>query len=176
MGGHGSGGWQGRKYTVEESLSLTVADFRKILRTSSSGTLTWPGAIPFSANYSINWDEGVPTLSLQYRWQDEDLRIPVPLQTTLPFLGGVHWWLSCPSIVNGMACNRRAAKLYLPPGAKTFACRACHGLTYRSSQEAHMDERWESNRLMRWVRKLSDDPDDTPPLLARSERNGERAT
>ncbi|MBW3599539.1 MAG: hypothetical protein KY475_19980 [Planctomycetes bacterium] len=44
-------------------------------------------------------------------------------------------------VVRGVACQRRAGKLYLPPGAKYFGCRTCHDLTYRSSQEAHQAER-----------------------------------
>ena len=32
-------------------------------------------------------------------------------------------------------CNRRVAKLYLPPGGRYFGCRLCHGLTYKSAQE-----------------------------------------
>ena len=45
-------------------------------------------------------------------------------------LGGVRWWLVC-------SCGRRVLKLYLPPGSRRLACWTCHGLTYRSSQEAH---------------------------------------
>ena len=32
-------------------------------------------------------------------------------------------------------------QLYLPPGGRYFGCRECHGLAYRSSQEAHQEER-----------------------------------
>ena len=63
------------------------------------------------------------------------------LQTTPAQFGGQRWWFTCPLIVDGMACNRRAGKLFLPPGAKYFGCRTCHGLTYRSCQEAHQTER-----------------------------------
>ena len=37
--------------------------------------------------------------------------------------------------MNGHACNRRVAKLYLPPGGRYFGCRHCYRLTYRSVQE-----------------------------------------
>jgi hypothetical protein len=56
--------------------------------------------------------------------------------------GGKRWWFICPLIVHGIACNRRAGKLYLPPGARYFGCRKCHDLTYRSRQEAHQAERF----------------------------------
>jgi hypothetical protein len=50
-------------------------------------------------------------------------------------------WFQCPLMVNGSACNRRVGRLYLPPGARFFGCRACHLLSYQSSQTAHRDER-----------------------------------
>jgi hypothetical protein len=65
----------------------------------------------------------------------------VRLQTTPTQFGGERWWFTCPLFVNGMPCNRRAGKPFLPPGARYFGCRKCHGLTYRSSQEAHQTER-----------------------------------
>ncbi len=55
--------------------------------------------------------------------------------------GGQRWWFTCPITINGVACNHRVGKLYLPPYAKYFGCRHCHRLSYRSCQEAHQDER-----------------------------------
>src|SRR5262249_40379452 len=71
----------------------------------------------------------------------ESISIPVRLATTATQCGGRRWWFVCPLTVRGIACNRRAGKLYLPPGAKYFGCRKCHDLTYRSCQEAHQTER-----------------------------------
>ena len=69
----------------------------------------------------MTWGDG-PTITLHYRWRDsEDVRIPVRLQTTPTQFGGERWWFTCPLIVNGVACNRRAGKLYLPPGRDTLA-------------------------------------------------------
>jgi hypothetical protein len=42
--------------------------------------------------------------------------------------GGERRWLLCPR------CFKRVAKLYRPPDEVLFACRQCHGLTYRSTQ------------------------------------------
>jgi hypothetical protein len=79
---------------------------------------------------------------LHYRWADkEEVNIPVRLTTTPTQFGRPRYWFICPLIVRGIACNRRAGKLYLPPGAKYFGCRKCHELTYRSCQEAHQTER-----------------------------------
>lgn len=59
---------------------------------------------------------------------------PILLASTIPNFGGVRWWFICPLIVKEVACNRRARKLYLPPGARYFGCRICYSLTYESAQ------------------------------------------
>ncbi|MHB1034370.1 MAG: hypothetical protein ACYC35_24265 [Pirellulales bacterium] len=147
MGGRGSGNWyrwHGKKATVEESVSLAVRDFRKHLYHNSDGsfTWTWSGGHQASVGYSVDWDAGAPTITVHYRWRDqEDIRIPIRLQTTPTQFGGERWWFTCPLTVNGVPCNRRAGNLYLPPGSRYFGCRKCHGLTYGSSQEAHQGER-----------------------------------
>lgn len=84
------------------------------------------------------------------------MRIPVRLQATPTHFGGERWWFTCLLIVNGVACDGRAGKLYLPPGAKYFGCRKCHGLTYRSCQEAHQEKRLFANigRMEDWLDTL----------------------
>lgn len=52
-----------------------------------------------------------------------------------PLVGGLRWWVWCPG------CLTRRRILYYPAGGPRFACRLCHGLTYRSSQEAHRFDR-----------------------------------
>jgi len=145
MGGMGSGNWYrfDKKSTVEESLTVAMRDFRARIHPHSSGefTWTWAGGNKSSIGYFVTWGDP-PTITLHYRWRDsEDVRIPVHLQTTPTQFGGERWWFTCPLIVGGMACNRRAGKLHLPSGAKYFGCRKCHDLTYRSCQEAHQRER-----------------------------------
>ena len=145
MGGFGSGNWYRfeKKSTVEDSLTLGIREFRERLYPDSSGTFTWTWASgnKSSIGYRITGDDE-PTITLNYRRQDsEDVEIPIRLQTTPTNFGGERWWFICPLIVNGVVCNRRVGKLYLPPGARYFGCRKCHDLTYRSSQEAHQAER-----------------------------------
>ncbi len=145
MGGEGSGTWfrADRKSTVEESLTLAMADFRGRLKHRSSGTLTWrlPGGHRSSISYLVTWGD-TPTVTLHYRGQDEkDVLIAVQLQSTPTQFGGLRWWFTCPLTTNGLACNRRAGKLYLPPGQRYFGCRKCHDLTYRGCQESHQTER-----------------------------------
>ena len=67
----------------------------------------------------------------------DDVDFRVRLTTTpLPW-GGVRWWFVCPLTVNGRSCQRRCAKLYLPPGGRYYGCRLCYALTCASVQEAH---------------------------------------
>jgi len=54
----------------------------------------------------------------------------VPLDWTRPHFGGRRPWLRCPA----QGCGRRVRILYRPLGAPVFACRRCHGLTYRARQ------------------------------------------
>jgi hypothetical protein len=147
MGGLGSGNWyrwQGKKSTVEESLSLCTKDLRERLFVGAAGSLTWNWASSgkSSIGYFVTGSADWRTVTLHYRWRDqEDISIPVRLTTTPTQFGRPRWWFVCPLCVRGIACNRRAGKLYLPHGARYFGCRICHNLTYRCCQEAHQTER-----------------------------------
>jgi hypothetical protein len=147
VGGPGSGNWprwQRKKDTVEESLIVGMKDLRKPLFTGAVGSLTWTwaGGNKSSIGYYVTGSEDWPIVNLHYRWHDtKDVNIPIRLEATPTQFGGRRWWFICPLIVRGIACNRRADKLYLPPRAKYFGCRRCYDLTYRSCQEAHQTER-----------------------------------
>lgn len=147
MGGPGSGNWyrwQGRKSTVEGSLRLAMRDFHGRLYRRAAGVLTWmwTDGNQSSVGWYMNREGDGPVLTLHYRWRNhEDVQIPIRLQSTPTQFGGRRWWFTCPLVINGVACNRRASKLYLPPRARYFGCRQCHALTYRSCQEAHQAER-----------------------------------
>jgi hypothetical protein len=81
-----------------------------------------------------------PLLRVAYSHADQPIEQEILLQTTLPRFGGVRWWFSCPMAPkDGRRCNRRVARLYLPPGG-TLGCRTCHRLVYGSSRESH---RWD---------------------------------
>lgn len=163
MGGCGSGSWsRWRKSTVEESTTLPMTHLRKRLFPGASGTLSWrwTSGRTASIGYSVTWNGGTPTVTLQYRLRDqEDVRLPVQLQTTRTQFGGCRWWFTCPLSARGLACNRRAAKLYLPPGAKLFGCRRCHALTYQSCQDSH--------RAARFITRLGFPAELAPALAAR---------
>ncbi len=53
----------------------------------------------------------------------------------LPF-GGTRTYVRCPGLAPHQPCGRRVTKLYWPAtDTRGFACRGCHRLAYRSSQE-----------------------------------------
>jgi hypothetical protein len=147
MGGSGSGSWyrwQSKKTTVEDSLSLSITNFRGRLTNGTEGTFTWKrgSEVRATINYfvTVEWDEPVITLSYRFGGR-EDISYRVRTEITSPNFGGQRWWFTCPLFVNGRTCFRRVGKLYLPPGGKYFGCRTCCRLTYRSSQEAHQATR-----------------------------------
>jgi hypothetical protein len=140
MGGRGSGNWQPRfkKSTVEESVGLAIWHFQQAIHSRSNDEfrLTWEvGFDESSVGGLLSWASGKPTMTLGYRVADEeDVHIPVRLQTTPTNFNGERWWFVCPLIVGGVECNRRVSKLYLPAGERYFGCRHCHDLTHRSCQ------------------------------------------
>ena len=65
------------------------------------------------------------------------VQMSIEVSTTAPTYGGNRYWLRCPLVRNGAKCDRSLTKLFLPPMGRYFGCRHCHGLTYRSCQDAH---------------------------------------
>jgi hypothetical protein len=157
MGGEGSGRWNDyeKRRTVEQSWTLDIATLS--LRGSLSYPLTGTSrAIRIMGNtnvlpvrYALEEDDEGPVLNLTYTlWRslietflELDSHERVRLLTTEPARGGVRWWFACPFTIEGERCERRVAKLYLPPGEDRFGCRQCHDLAYESSQESHMTDK-----------------------------------
>lgn len=147
MGGLGSGNYLGtaRKTTVEESLAVSMRDFRGRLTDGEAGMLAWnrKDGQQWPIGYRIASHGGAWIATLCYCWGgNEAVEIPVGLQSTPTQFGGHRWWFTCPLTLGGVACNRRVAKLYLLPASKYFGCRTCHGLTYASCQAAHQYARF----------------------------------
>jgi hypothetical protein len=158
MGGSGSGNFYHhhrptKKPVVEDCLSLDVADWQRCgtLRAGGaySGTTRWtyPGGNTFAVSYEIHaHDPERAAAVLSYRWvwtssgQADSACYAVRLTATALHRGGCRWWFVCPLVINGVPCGRRAGKLYLPPSARYFGCRTCHGLTYTSCQESGRHE------------------------------------
>ena len=154
MGGYGSGLWRSgsKKATAEDCLVLNTDKLARdrLLYSGehSNGTLTWTntatGEKVSSCGYEVN------TLNPSASWfrvsyvitqNDEKVDCTIRLTTTRPTFGGIRWWFICPIVADGKPCNRRAGKLYLPPGGKYYGCRVCYSLTYTSCQESHKYDR-----------------------------------
>ncbi len=153
MGGLGSGRHgrrPGRKLTVEECCQLDVN------RLASDGLMESLGLAHYCFTYTgtlqspdivVSVEEGLYTDSRRVcRISDHNGDNPtgttVKLDATFPLFGGAQWWFLCPVIgADGKSCGRRVAKLYLRNGK--WGCRTCHGLTYRSAQRSHVNERYE---------------------------------
>lgn len=155
LGGLGSGRWHlhNKKMTVEDCLVLSITKLSRdglITRRHVNGSLWWTntatGERTASLGYSLEpvGEEGL-ILRLRYTvgrdGDKQEVDEPIRLQTTYPHFGGIRWWFTCPLVVDGKPCNRRAGKLYLPPGGRYFGCRTCYDLTYTSSQESHKYDR-----------------------------------
>jgi hypothetical protein len=144
VGGFGSGNWdrRDRRTAVEQCYAIDVNRLAREgkLRVGAAGFIWWTnqfGEHPFFVEFSVYDDHCRAVLLLRYRWADrwgkqsEAIRLPILLQTSRPYFGGVRWWFACPLGSEGSPCNRRVGKLYLPPHSRYFACRYCHGLVYR---------------------------------------------
>ena len=60
----------------------------------------------------------------------------IRLTSSWVFDRGRRVYFECPGLLGHAYCGARVAKLYWPMrGSQSLACRRCHGLAYRSSQE-----------------------------------------
>ena len=92
-----------------------------------------------SIGYEVNTtDMAFPWVRLSYMFTrtQEHMDYKIRLQTTRPYIGGVHWWFICPLLRLGKSCNHRVSKLYLWPSGRYYGCRHCYDLTYESCQES----------------------------------------
>ena len=149
MGGYGSGRSGGRP-TTDNGLTLTLSKlFRdRLFRPGSAwGSLVWTntttGEQIGSISYEAHLGQESGRVRLKYtttRWDGERREFDywIQLETTPQPFGGRRWWFICPRT------GRRAAKLYLPNGAFTFASRQAYRLAYRSQREAPHDRAFDA--------------------------------
>jgi len=147
MGGYGSTRWEyhQKKRLVEDCLHLDILKLSEqglISGSYTHGTSVWEN-LSGGRDASIEFEIfPVDYLSKIMRFNytaesdgnEQKIQYDCRLVSTKAFIGGFRWWFTCPLIINGIHCNRRVRKLYLPPGEIYFGCRHCHNLTYRSSQ------------------------------------------
>lgn len=143
MGGHGSTrwGWHSKRLPVEDCAVLDAS------RWTSTGVLAVPlgwraGSFGYHVD-SSDWGEPVIWLHYTLPRSDEHFDYPIRMTGTRPNFGGLRWWFLCPVLMRGSRnCGRRVGKLYLPPGGRYFACRACYDLTYESCQTSDKRVSW----------------------------------
>lgn len=166
MGGSGSGRWgtekPNHKLTVE-GCRLTL-DVDLLVRAGVIGpNLTHRGAWEWrddpgddeagaSVGFDVRTDNDSGVLQLLYtiatRRDGENVKppetmdFPIRLVTSGLPSKGRRWWFRCPGQRVGGPDHgpRRVAKLYLPYGARVFACRRCYDLTYQSCRESHQHQ------------------------------------
>ncbi len=150
LGGYGSTRWNTyyKKTTVEECKTLPISLFKKAIRhVLENPGEKWRGSVSWSCGgepagnigYLVYSDNGYPKVKLQYKFTEsgQEMDYPISLTHTVLAWGAKRWWFNCPLIKNGIPCNHRVGKLYLPPGYQYFGCRHCYELTYTSCQESH---------------------------------------
>jgi hypothetical protein len=145
MGGNGSGWRRAKRDVVEDCLVLSIQDLicQGVLVPGSfcSGLWTWrygAAAEPPDATISYESDlrsPGSAWLRLWFTTEHGPTDQYIWFTRTKPNYGGARWWFRCPLL------NIRAGKLYLPPGARMFASRLAHELTYTSCRQSGASER-----------------------------------
>ena len=143
MGGYGSGRkfFASPKTTVEDSLTLSAYYMQKygLFNPCRSGALRWKRGDRVTSSIGYTMDGNGEILTLDYtktvNGQKEDIKTHIQIGKGATNFGGHRYYFLCPN------CRRRYSKLYLPPGAKIFACRKCYDLTYTSCQESHKFDR-----------------------------------
>jgi len=120
---------------VDESVVLDVGLLQTegLLKPGSSGSLSQLLGLGPSAGlaYAISGADLQLTYTVDTEGASRSIQTMIRLLTTPAYFGGVRYWLTCPLDSSG----RKLARLYLPPGAGTFGCRACLNLVYKSSLE-----------------------------------------
>jgi hypothetical protein len=169
MGGFGSGRPSGTgRAKVEGCRSLDINRLHRegCLRHGWSGAWQWTRGGERVASISLNAkDQG---LHLAYRlrigggeW--EDIGESVRIVYIACRHGGARPYFVCPGVVNGRACGRRVAKLYLP--GRYFVCRHCNRLAYASQSEGGLDRALRRANAIR--QRLGGDPGMASPFPKR---------
>ena len=134
MGGPGSG-QRPSKFCVTDCRVLSIAELVAAARRHPpGGEVIWQakddGAVRGRLSYSIGEErrpEGtqLPVLALRYR----------PTPTAAESRERLILDPDKPALAHCPSCEQPLRKLYAPPGAAHFLCRACHGLVYRSARK-----------------------------------------
>jgi hypothetical protein len=128
---------QPKKCVVRECLVLSMKElFDKCLiadRAFHIGSWRWADADIFQLTGAMRYEADLrnhetASLRLQYELDSLEIDYRVLLSSEEQGLLGPRWWFRCP------LGDIRVTKLYLPPGARRFASRQAHELTYPLSR------------------------------------------
>lgn len=140
--------WSDRN-TVEDCRVLSISKLTKDGVFTSGPGSSWSsrwynhqGKETGSIGYWVNGEhDGNLSLEFEYTITKASTGEVIPvhykvdIEKTPCNYGGWRYWFICPLGRNGIACQRRIAKIYLPPGGKYFGCRHCYNLTYECQKE-----------------------------------------
>ena len=166
MGGIGSGRPCGSgRDTVEACRSLDANRLHRegCLRGGWAGGWQWTRDGEQVASIGLRSEAN--RLHLHYRVRTgggdwEDVTEPVYIVRVACRFGGSRPYFICPGVVNGVACGRRVAKLYL--SWRYFLCRHCHRLAYASQSEDALDRIFRRANKIR--QRLGGDPGMAAPF------------
>lgn len=139
MGGMGSGRQHGKSCT-DDMRPLDVRRLQRAGMLTPGRAMSWQWSRNGKASATINVRAEVDRVFLDYRNRSqqhnggewEAMNYAVQLTWTPCAVGGRRVWWLCPSV----GCGRRVAVLH---GGRTFACRQCNRLAYRSQRETDTD-------------------------------------
>jgi hypothetical protein len=167
MGGFGSGRPAGKgRQTVESCRSLDIRELQRsgCLTPGWHGDLQWQKAGETIASIGLRFDGARLVLSYRATSNDgtwQDVVGPIEIVQRPCRFGGQRPYFVCPGVVNGVACQRRALKLYGP--GRYFLCRHCCRLAYASQSEGALDRaRRRVTKLRRQLRDESDQDSNLP--------------
>ncbi|MCX6752426.1 MAG: hypothetical protein NTZ87_02905 [Candidatus Nomurabacteria bacterium] len=135
---------------VESCFSLTAKTIKKDLlrareqRKNVDGFINIDfGQVKTVADYCIEYGAETDFLILRYGMEEQRFKIA---DSELYF--GTRSWFIC-------NCERRVAKLYLPPQTTKFKCRHCHKLTYElntfNRKSSHGLAFYRTNRMIKMM-------------------------
>ncbi len=168
MGGIGSGRRSGfGRDTVEGCRSLDIDRLHKAGCLAPGHWGGWEWSRDGQRIASISMRAHKERLVLVYNvrcdggeWQS--VEEPVPITRAPCRYGGTRPYFLCPGVVNGIACGRRVAKLYLD--GRYFLCRHCYRLGYASQSEGALDRaRRKATKLRHRLGSGSRWDEPTPP-------------
>ena len=166
MGGFGSGRRSGSgRDKVEYSRSIDVNRLHKAGCLTPGWTRSWQWTQDGEKVASINLRAEPDRMHLSYRvriaggdW--ESIEEPVRIVRIACHFGGARPYFICPGVVNGIACERRVAKLHGP--GRYFLCRRCYRLAHASQSEGTWDRRL--RRANKIKQRMGGDPGMAAPF------------